>query len=135
MKRLRSAPPRIGAAPSRLASTATSGTGFVRHDGRSSTQRGYGADWRRVRAQVLAAEPLCRFCAASGRVEPAVEVDHVEPFHGLDDPRRLAVTNLRPLCTPCHRARTARQAAQGPDARAGGTQRNGATSLRGGGGV
>jgi len=71
--------------------------------------RGYGADWQRVRRAVLDAEPLCRMCQAVGRVTAATEVDHIAGFDGLDDPRRLDVSNLRPLCTPCHRSRTARQ--------------------------
>ena len=109
--RLRSLPaslPRLGqvVAPH----TTGAGPGFARNDGRSSTARGYGADWRRVRAGVLAEEPLCRLCHAAGRVAAATEVDHIEPFHGLADPLRLAPTNLRPLCTPCHRSRTGRQA-------------------------
>lgn len=110
MRRLSSLPPRLDKAPGKLASTATAGSGFSRSDGRSSTARGYGADWRRVRAAVLAAEPLCRFCAAEGRVTAATEVDHVDAFHGLADPKRLDPANLRPLCQPCHRRRTARQA-------------------------
>lgn len=89
---------------------STGVSGFKRLDGRSSTARGYGADWRKVREQVLAAEPLCRFCASQGLVVPATDVDHIEPFAGLDDPLRLSPANLRPLCRPCHMARTARQA-------------------------
>ena len=111
MRRLRGLPIALGAPPRRLAQVATSGAGFQRDDGRSSTARGYGADWRRVRRQVLDAEPLCRSCAAEGRVTPATDVDHIEPFAGVQDPRRLDVANLRPLCRPCHMARTARQAA------------------------
>ena len=110
MRRLSSLPPRLGKAPGTLASTATAGTGFSRHDGRSSTARGYGQDWRRVRAAVLAAEPLCRMCAADGRVTPATDLDHIVAFQGLHDPKRLDPANLRPLCRPCHMARTARQA-------------------------
>jgi 5-methylcytosine-specific restriction endonuclease McrA len=109
MKRLSSMPPRLAAPSSRLSSLATSGSGFARQDGRTSTQRGYGEDWRRVRAQVLAAEPMCRIC----KVSPAKEVDHIERFHGIADPLRLATSNLRPLCVPCHRSRTARQSRQG----------------------
>ena len=110
MKRLRSAPPRLGAAPSRLGSLATAGAGFSRADGLSSTARGYGQDWRRVRERILAAEPLCRVCFAVGRITAATDGDHIEPFTGLHDPRRLDVTNLRPLCRPCHMRRTAAQA-------------------------
>lgn len=111
MPRLRGLPSPLPALASRIATgPVTAGTGFARVDGRSSTARGYGQDWRRVRAQVLASEPLCRFCAADGRVTAATDVDHVEPFKGLADPLRLDPSNLRPLCRPCHLARTARQA-------------------------
>ena len=110
MSRLRSAPPRLGAAPSRLAPPATAGAGFNRTDGLSSTARGYGQDWRRLRERVLAAEPLCRFCFEVGRITAATDVDHIEPFTGLHDPRRLDPANCRPLCRPCHMRRTAAQA-------------------------
>ena len=106
MKRLRGLPDRLAAPKPRVAGLATSGTGFRRDDGLSSTQRGYGADWRAVRATVLAEEPVCRMC----RKAASVEVDHIEKFHGLADPLRLARSNRRALCPPCPRARTARQA-------------------------
>lgn len=106
MKRLRSLPQRLPQPVPRVAGPVTVGTGFRRDDGLSSTQRGYGADWRRMRASVLAEEPVCRMC----RKAAAAEVDHIHPFRGPADPLRLARHNLRALCAPCHRARTARQA-------------------------
>jgi 5-methylcytosine-specific restriction protein A len=66
-------------------------------------QRGYDAAWQRVRLVVLAAEPLCRFCDAAGRIEPATEVDHID-----GNSRNNDRANLRPLCKPCHSRRTAR---------------------------
>ena len=93
-----------------VAGAGAGASGFRREDGRSSAARGYGADWRRVRAMVLAREPLCRECARLGVVRAATDVDHVESFAGLDDPRRLDPNNLRPMCQPCHMARTAAQA-------------------------
>lgn len=110
MKRLRGLPQRLPTPAPRLAGPQTAGTGFRRTDGLSSTQRGYGADWRRVRAAHLASEPHCRMCRAEGRLTAAREVDHIQAFHGVDDPLRLADSNLRSLCIPHHRARTARQA-------------------------
>lgn len=116
MGRLKALPPRFQAlAPRFAAAPVTAGTGFTRTDGRSSTARGYGQDWRAVRLQVLEAEPLCRMCAKEGRVRAATDVDHIEAFSGLNDPLRLARSNLRPLCRPHHMARTARQA-NGTDA-------------------
>ena len=72
----------------------------------SAARRGYDRAWRRLRLQVLAEEPLCRECAARGRTTPAIEVDHVD-----GDAWNRARGNLRPLCKPCHSARTARDQA------------------------
>lgn len=59
-----------------------------------------GAAWRRLRAAVLADEPLCRHCAAQGLVVPATEVDHMR---GAADNSRDA---LQALCKPCHSRKT-----------------------------
>ncbi|HXG36536.1 MAG TPA: HNH endonuclease signature motif containing protein [Dehalococcoidia bacterium] len=65
----------------------------------SSAQRGYGAEWRRLRAAFLAAHPLCCDCG-----EPATDVDHETPRSagGTDDWR-----NLRSRCHRCHSKKTA----------------------------
>lgn len=61
--------------------------------------------WKRLRAAVLRAEPLCRRCAALGRPVPATDVDHVIRHSG--DPRRFwDVGNLQPLCARCHVRKT-----------------------------
>ena len=65
------------------------------------TQRLYpSSSWRRVRAQHLASEPLCRTCRAEGRITRANTVDHFIPVRAggamYDD------GNLRSLCAPCH---------------------------------
>jgi 5-methylcytosine-specific restriction enzyme A len=72
----------------------------------SASARGYDARWRRLRAMVLAREPLCRLCRATGRVVEAVEVDHIvrKRAGGRDE-----LDNLQPLCRPCHSAKTARE--------------------------
>lgn len=63
------------------------------------------AAWHKLRAQVLAEEPLCRACMAVGVVEPATDVDHIENSADdySDDNRR---ENLQPLCHECHSAKT-----------------------------
>ena len=109
MTRLRNAPARLSPISRRLQPSVTAGSGFARTDGLSSAQRGYGTDWRKVRASVLKAEPVCRIC----RTARATEVDHIQRFRGIDDPLRLDRANLRPVCVPCHRSRTARQAQPG----------------------
>lgn len=53
--------------------------------------------WRKLRADVLRHEPLCRKCAEEGRLTPANEVDHIDrnTFNNSLD-------NLAALCKPCH---------------------------------
>ena len=58
------------------------------------------AAWRKLRAQVLAGEPLCRHCAARGITEPATDVDHM---NGADD---NSLESLQPLCHSCHSTKT-----------------------------
>lgn len=73
----------------------------------SSTAQGYGRDWQKVRAVVLATHPLCCLCEAAGRLTAATVVDHIKSIKDRPD-LRLDMDNLRALCTPCHNARTAR---------------------------
>ncbi|EMD5191759.1 HNH endonuclease [Pseudomonas aeruginosa] len=65
------------------------------------------AAWKRLRADVLADEPLCRWCAARGLVVPATDVDHIEDSRDdfTDDNSR---ENLAPMCHECHSLKTAR---------------------------
>lgn len=74
-----------------------------RYPRKPSSQRGYDATWRRLRRQVLEAEPLCRFCRQAGKLTPATVVDHIVPIREAPT-RRLDRTNLAPLCTHCHNA-------------------------------
>lgn len=67
----------------------------------NASQRGYGRDWRRVRAMVLADEPLCRLCNEHGRVTTATVVDHIIRVKVRPD-LRLVRENLQPLCKSCH---------------------------------
>ena len=60
--------------------------------------------WQRLRASLLAREPLCRKCR-----RPAEEIDHIVPRSkggSLFD-----LSNLQPLCRVCHHAKTGREAA------------------------
>jgi 5-methylcytosine-specific restriction protein A len=71
----------------------------------SSAARGYGGDWRRVRAWHLAHHPLCEDCEERGDVVEATEVDHVER---LRDVKTHDGDNLRSLCKSCHSKKTVR---------------------------
>lgn len=64
-----------------------------------------GAAWLKLRAQVLADEPLCRHCVATGYVTPATDVDHIVNGQGdyTDDNSR---DNLQALCHECHSRKT-----------------------------
>ncbi len=64
------------------------------------------AAWKRLRAEVLASEPLCRMCTARGLVVPATDVDHIEDSREdyTDDNSR---ENLQSLCHTCHSLKTA----------------------------
>jgi len=62
----------------------------------SAGQRGYDADWRRLRAQHLAAHPGCVRCGAKATV-----VDHITPVR-IAPHRRLDPANLQSLCTTHH---------------------------------
>ena len=56
--------------------------------------------WRRLRAHQLRIEPLCRYCARMGKVEPAVVADHIEPHKG--DRNQFWTGRLQSLCLVCH---------------------------------
>lgn len=62
----------------------------------SSTARGLGADWRKLRAAHLKRHPWCRLCGAE-----ASDVDHIVPRR-IAPERRLDPTNLQSLCKSCH---------------------------------
>lgn len=61
------------------------------------------AAWQRLRASVLAGEPLCRDCASRSIVTEATDVDHVS-----GDPSDNSPDALQPLCHSCHSIKTAR---------------------------
>lgn len=62
-----------------------------------------GAAWRKLRAFVLAGEPLCRHCTARGLTVIATDLDHRD-----NDPSNNDMVNLVPLCHSCHSLKTAK---------------------------
>lgn len=67
----------------------------------SPSERGYGYEWRQLRARFLRQHSYCEMCG-----ELATEVDHRLPRRagGTDDE-----DNLQPLCKRCHSRKTARE--------------------------
>lgn len=75
----------------------------------SASKRGYGADWAKLRAQVLAEEPLCREHLSRGEHVKATHVDHIvnKASGGTDDR-----SNLQALCPRCHLTKSGREGAE-----------------------
>jgi len=57
--------------------------------------------WRRLRAEVLAADPLCWYCQEANKIIAADTVDHIVPHKG-DETLFWERSNLRSCCTSCH---------------------------------
>lgn len=63
--------------------------------------------WRKRRADHLAKEPLCRYCAEEGKVTPADVVDHIIPHRG--DRKAFYYGAVQSLCHTCHSSRKQRE--------------------------
>lgn len=73
-------------------------------------ERGYGSEWDKLRLQILRRDGgLCQPCLAQDRTTRAEAVDHIAPKAegGTDDP-----ANLQSICRPCHKLKTAAEAAR-----------------------
>ena len=71
----------------------------------SASKRGYGRTWGRIRARVLAEQPICPdpYARHAGVIIPAAHVDHIIPKNqGGTDAR----DNLQGLCASCHSYKT-----------------------------
>lgn len=74
----------------------------------TSTQRGYGANWRRLRKMKLSRNPICEdpfgLHKEYDELIQANEVDHIIPKkHGGES----EMNNLQSLCKSCHSKKTA----------------------------
>ena len=65
-------------------------------------QRGYGGEWERISRAVRQARPVCEICNDA----PSVDVDHIQPFNGRNDPLRVDWDNLQAVCRACHNEKT-----------------------------
>jgi 5-methylcytosine-specific restriction protein A len=74
----------------------------------AGTERMRGSALMSRRLAWFTKNPLCVECDKSGRTEAATQLDHVTPlWAGGSD----AAPNLQGLCEPCHKAKTAGEAA------------------------
>lgn len=79
---------------------------FERAPGTDGNQNFYnGKTWRRLRAAVLGASPLCVACESEGLVVPATVVDHIRPIN--EGGAKLDPANLQTLCETCHNSKSA----------------------------
>lgn len=67
----------------------------------SSSERGYGARWQKVRKHFLKEFPLCAECERQGRLTAAAVVDHIVPHKGNKE-LFWDTRNWGPLCKTCH---------------------------------
>lgn len=73
----------------------------------STTERGYGHSWRKLRERVLKRDNyLCVMHMTKDVLVEATDVDHIKAkaHGGTDD-----MDNLQSLCGACHRAKTAQE--------------------------
>src|SRR5262245_58671927 len=73
----------------------------------TSKRGGSTRSWRMRRMFVLREEPLCRLCAAAGKLTAATEVDHIVPIarNGSE-----VYENYQPICELHHRAKSQQEA-------------------------
>ena len=67
----------------------------------NSADRGYDAQWRKVRELKLAQDPLCEICESQKIVKTADLVHHIIPIDECPD-LRLVMSNLMSVCTEHH---------------------------------
>ena len=75
-------------------------SGTWKHDPTSWRTAPRPKGWKRIRGDILRRDPICVLC----RVAASTDADHI------GDPTDHSEANLRGLCGPCHRSRTAQQA-------------------------
>lgn len=90
-----------GICPAHVAAEKAQRAAYDRARGTPSA-RGYDHAWRKLRARILARDPVCTICGDA----PSTNVDHrVAKAQGGTD----ADENLRGACHRCHSRKTARE--------------------------
>jgi 5-methylcytosine-specific restriction protein A len=95
-------PKRIPTARTSLQSAASTAAEYKRRPEYAEAHRFYNsARWKKLRAMILRAHPLCADCTEARRVTLATQVHHLVE-RKADPARELDPTNLAPLCAKCH---------------------------------
>lgn len=81
----------------------------------SSSQRGYGARWKRYVKMFRRANPLCGSCLDKGITKSMTDVDHTIPIIGPNDPNFWNPDNHQALCHECHSQKTNSERGGGSD--------------------
>lgn len=73
----------------------------------TTTTKGYGTRWQRIRKRYLYAHPWCLLCSATATVADHFPLSRSQLVgRNVADPD--AFEHLRPLCTSCHNKQTAK---------------------------
>jgi len=74
----------------------------AQRQGGSAALRDHSRAYHALCARLMAAEPLCRYCAVRGHITAARVIDHIVALslNGSNDE-----TNLAPACQPCNAAK------------------------------
>jgi 5-methylcytosine-specific restriction protein A len=67
----------------------------------TASERGYDAQWQKVRIMKLNEDPLCEECLKKGIVVEAAVVHHIKPLETHPE-LRLMIDNLMSLCVMHH---------------------------------
>ena len=75
------------------------------HGGKTTSQRGYGTEHQRIRAEMMRTIILCEECSRNKRVAVGVIADHIKPLAkgGTNDR-----ANYQLLCRDCAAAKDAK---------------------------
>ncbi len=87
--------------------TASTDRWAQHHQGRTTTERGYGHEWEQTKKIIkIRDKNLCQPCKREGVVTQATSVDHIlAKAHGGSDEH----SNLECICDPHHKTKTAKE--------------------------
>jgi len=115
MRRLKNLKPGLKVLTPTVGQASGGGGSWAATQQGTTTERGYGWQWQKLRLRILARDQYrcqCAECKAEGRITVATDVDHIVEREdgGSDDP-----SNLQAMGHECHKRKTqaARRARMG----------------------